>query len=75
MMRDGDMIYLKSVLAGIAIVSTVMPLIVTFASHRHGLGWGGYVDTEPIYFSIQILFFAAGYSWEFRRAAKNSSPR
>lgn len=68
------MIYVKGILVGLAacIVSSGLLLLVIFAWYRHILGWGGYIEIEPIYVLIPLLFFAAGYYWEFRRAAKKS---
>jgi hypothetical protein len=72
--ESGDMIYVKSILVGIAtlFVSTGLLLFVLFALYRQRLGWGFYINIEPIYVLIPLLFFAAGYCWEFRRKAKKS---
>jgi len=69
------MIYVKSTLAGVAAlsVSAGMLLFAKFAFDRHSLGWGAYIDLEPAYLLIPLLFFAAGCYWEFRRAARKSA--
>jgi hypothetical protein len=66
------MIYVKSILVGIAtlFVSTGLLLYVLFALYRESLGWGFYINIEPTYVLIPLLFFVAGYYWEFRRAAR-----
>jgi len=69
------MIYIKSIVVGIAtlFVSTGLLLFVLFALYRQSLGWGFYINIEPIYVLIPLLFFVAGYYWEFRRVAKKSA--
>jgi hypothetical protein len=69
------MIYVKSILVGMAALfaSTGIFLFFAFTMHWHSLGWGGYINIEPIYTLIPLLFFAAGYCWEFRRTAKKSA--
>jgi len=69
------MIYVKSILVGIAtlFVSTGLLLFVLFTWYRQSLGWGFYINIEPVYVFFPLLFFAAGYYWEFRRSAKKSA--
>ena len=69
------MIFVKSILVGVAtcFVSTGLLLFVLFTSYRQSLGWGFYIGIEPIYVLIPLLFFVAGYYWEFRRVAKKSA--
>jgi len=66
---------IKSILVGLAasVVSSGLLLFVNFAWYRLILGWGGYTNIEPIYVLIPLLFFTAGYYWEFRRWAKKSA--
>ena len=66
------MIVVKSILVGIAtcVVAPGLLLSLPFAL----LGWGGFfINAKPIYVPILMLFFAAGYFWEFRRATKKSA--
>ncbi len=69
------MIFVKSILVGIATCfgSTGLLLFVLYALYRQSLGWGFYINIEPTYVLIPLLFFAAGYCWEFRRTAKKSA--
>ena len=69
------MIFVKSILVGIAtsVLSTGLLLFVLFTLYRQSLGWGFYINIEPVYVFIPLLFFASGYYWEFRRAAKKSA--
>jgi len=49
---------------------TGLLLFVLFAWIRESLGWGLYINIEPIYVLIPLLFFAVGYCWEYRRYVK-----
>ena len=69
------MIFVKSILVGIAtcFASTALLLLVLFALYRQSLGWGFYINIEPYYLFVPLLFFAVGYGWKFRRTAKKSA--
>jgi hypothetical protein len=71
------MIYVKSVLAGVAAVAILILAVV--------LAWlfGGYfvvatgkqiVAACLVAIVLGIFIFLAGYRWEFRRLARSSSP-
>jgi len=72
------MIYLKSVLVGVAVLMvslllfvliSVLPLLVG----RPGSGSGGFatiVTIGPSFWIVVVVIFAAGFWWEFRRASR-----
>ena len=72
------MIYLKSILAGIAaVIVSVILCVAGFAlmmfalSRRSGSGGIGAVSVSigPIVLILAILIFAAGFWWELQRAS------
>ena len=80
------MIYLKSVLMGMAalIVSlilyvaiSVLPLVAQWRGS--GSGGIGIVSTNvtigPVFWIVAALIFAAGFSWQFRRGGQTTKSR
>lgn len=72
------MIYVKSVLAGIAAMiaaALVIALYLLWRMYKLVMSvpdnWGGYVDlhwhTWPVFCTV-LLVFAAGFWWQYRRA-------
>ncbi len=75
------MIYLKSILVGVAVVA-VSDILILGIPFLIVMGMGGYWGFE---FSLSglgapagalptLLIFAAGFYWEFRRLSKQCSP-
>jgi uncharacterized BrkB/YihY/UPF0761 family membrane protein len=78
-------IYVKSVLAGlfalivvpmcvlvILVVAMVIYALVHPTSGEGSIGWDpiSLVHTNPIVWSIPVLIFLMGFTWEYRRLAK-----
>ena len=72
------MIYLKSVLMGVAalvaslilfVAISVLPVLAQWRNSGSG-GFGFAVDMGPIFWIVAALIFAAGFWWEFRRASQ-----
>ena len=71
------MIYLKSVLMGVAalvaslilfVAISVLPVLAGWRNSGSG-GFGFAIDIGPIFWIVAALIFAAGFWWEFRRAS------
>jgi uncharacterized BrkB/YihY/UPF0761 family membrane protein len=77
------MMYLKSILAGIAaallvlillvVAMVVIPMLLQFGTGSGGIGAvSGGLSTLTL-LAIVALAFAGGFSWEFRRASRAKS--
>jgi len=75
------MIYVKSLVAGIAavVIATILPpflmglyLYIAYKpKENEAIGWDPISFTkQPVAWLIIALIFVAGFVWEFRRAAK-----
>jgi hypothetical protein len=80
------MIYLKSVLMGIAalivalivyVVISVLPLVAQWRdSGSGGIGIvSGNVAIGPVFWIVAALIFAAGFWWQFRREGQTTKSR
>jgi hypothetical protein len=80
------MIYLKSILAGIAAVLLlivlfvlalfVIPLLLQFRTGSGGIGAVSAGISDPVVLALAMLLvlaFVGGFSWEFRRASRAKS--
>ena len=70
------MIYVKSVLAGLAaVVGTIICIILAIVaiysgrSGIHGFGGGSIRVAATVVCMLALLIFALGFRWEFRRLA------
>lgn len=74
------MIYVKSLLAGVAallVASVLFCVVGAFWIIRNAkvppgttVGWDIRVLNRPLFWLIPILAFAIGFYWEFRRASR-----
>lgn len=63
------MVYVKSVLAGIAAMIVAALIVVLYLLYEVSGIWGGYVGLDlSAILCVLILVFAGGFWWQYRRA-------